>query len=82
MDTQQCLKTLYEAYIQLGHSGEHQAAIPTKCYIYPIAYWGFKDVVRTQCPAQKSSGNGIGLLMLIVISTGMDDSTLTKRVQT
>jgi len=27
-------------------------------------------LVRSQCPAQKSSGNGIGLVMLIVISTG------------
>jgi len=44
MDTQQSLKTLYEAYIQPGHSGEHQAATPPKCYMYPIACWGNKDV--------------------------------------
>ena len=44
MDTQQCLKTLYEAYIQPGHLDEHQAAIPPKCYMYPIACWGSKDV--------------------------------------
>ena len=44
MDTQQCLKTLYEAYIQQGHLDEHQAAIPPKCYMYPIACWGNKGV--------------------------------------
>jgi hypothetical protein len=44
IDTQQCLKTLYEACIQPEHFDEHQASIPPKCYMYPIACWGNKDV--------------------------------------